>query len=158
MKKLLLAISVALFTTFAVNAQDTQTPPKPKENPNAPEIKFEKTNHDYGTIKKAPASDDPSGNCEFKYTNTGKEPLILQSVTASCGCTVPSWDKAPIMPGKTGVIKVHYATNRVGAINKSITVKSNAKNSPAMLTISGNVQDVSNETTPVKKESGPVNH
>ena len=156
MKKIILALSFVVLGAFAIKAQDNQ--PKAQDNPNAPEIKFEKTSFDYGTIKKATAADDPNGNGEFKFTNTGKEPLVIQSATASCGCTIPSFSKEPIMPGKSGVIKVHYATTRVGTINKTITVKSNAKTSTVYLTIVGNVLDTPADAAPVKQDSGPVNH
>ncbi len=156
MKKLILISIVAVFAAFIAKAQENQT--KPQVNPNAPEMKFEKTTNDYGQIKKTTTNDDPIGNCEFKFINTGKEPLIIQSATASCGCTVPSWPKEPILPGKTGTIKVHYATTRVGAINKQITVKSNAKNSPLVLTITGTVLDTQNENVPVNNNQGlPIN-
>src|SRR6202007_2464419 len=80
------------------------------------------------------------GNCEFKFTNTGKEPLILGNCQGSCGCTVPNCPKEPILPGKSGVIKVHYNTKRVGPINKSVMVQSNAKSGMVTLTISGTVE------------------
>jgi hypothetical protein len=97
-------------------------------------IVFEKTVHDYGTIAQG-----ADGNCEFKFTNKGKTPLILSNVRASCGCTVPEWPKEPIEPGKEGVIKVKYNTNSPGSFNKSITVNSNAVNATVMLKIKGNV-------------------
>ena len=61
--------------TRAVNENQTNTQ---ANNPNAPVIKFDKTVHDYGTI-----STDADGNCEFTFTNEGKEPLILSNVRAS---------------------------------------------------------------------------
>ena len=97
-------------------------------------IKFEKNIHDYGTMVQG-----ADGNCEFKFTNTGKAPLILSNVTASCGCTVPDWPKGPILPGKTSSIKVKYNTALVGIFNKSITVNSNAINNITVLQIKGNV-------------------
>ncbi|HWY36121.1 MAG TPA: DUF1573 domain-containing protein, partial [Nitrosopumilaceae archaeon] len=75
-----------------------------------------------------------------KYTNTGKEPLIISNCQGSCGCTVPNCPKEPILPGKTGIIKVHYDTKRVGQINKSVTVQSNAKSGTISLQITGNVE------------------
>lgn len=97
-------------------------------------INFESTVHDYGTI--AQGSD---GTYEFKFTNDGKSPLILSNVRSSCGCTVPSWTKEPVAPGKSGTIKVVYNTNIAGNFNKSITVSSNAKNSEVLLQIKGSV-------------------
>jgi hypothetical protein len=97
-------------------------------------IVFEKLVHDYGTITKG-----ADGETEFKFTNKGDKPLILSNVRSSCGCTVPSWTKEPVEPGKTGTIKVKYDTRRVGAFSKSITVSSNAVNSRVVLRIKGNV-------------------
>jgi len=105
-----------------------------KQNLKNDSIVFEKTVHDYGTIIQG-----SDGNCEFKFTNRGKGPLILNDVKTSCGCTVPEWPKEPIPPEKTGVIKVKYDTNRLGAFSKTITVSSNAKNSLVTITIKGNI-------------------
>ena len=126
----------------------TVTPTAPP-NPNAPEIKFVTDTHDYGTITKG-----ANGDCSFAFNNTGKEPLILSNVKSSCGCTTPSWTKDPVLPGKTGKIDVHYDTNRLGQISKSITVTSNAKTATVILMIKGNVIDNPSEITPDK----PVNN
>lgn len=99
------------------------------------EIKFEKTVHDYGNIKQG-----ADGNCEFKFTNTGKEPLIITNCQGSCGCTVPQCPKEPILPGKSSVIKVHYDTKRVGMISKTVSVYSNAKSGTQVISIKGNVE------------------
>ena len=114
-----------------MQAQDSQPVPA---DPNAPEISFAKTVHDYGTIVQG-----SDGTCEFKFTNTGKEPLILQKPQSSCWCTVPTWPQEPILPGKSDVIKVTYATHNVGPINKTVTVTSNAKTARVVLSIKGNV-------------------
>ena len=97
-------------------------------------IVFESTTHDYGTI-----AQNGNGNCEFRFTNKGKVPLVLSNVQASCGCTVPEWPKEPILPGKTSSIKVKYNTANIGSFGKTITVSSNAANSRVVLTIKGNV-------------------
>jgi len=120
-------------------------------NPNAPTIEFESDVIDYGTV-------DYNGNGlrEFAFTNTGKEPLIISRAKGSCGCTVPTWPKEPIMPGESGVIKVKYATNRSGRFTKTITISSNAKTPTKRLTIKGTVKpkpaaDKTIDTLPVKK-------
>jgi len=97
-------------------------------------IQFASLVHDYGTIVQG-----SDGGCEFIFENKGKTPLVLSNVRASCGCTVPTWPREPILPGKTGVIKVMYNTNSIGNFNKSITVDSNAKNASVILQIKGNV-------------------
>ena len=113
------------------------------------EISFDKEVHDYGTVEYG-----GDGNCEFTFTNTGNEPLIISSAKGSCGCTVPSWPKEPIAPGKTATIKVKYNTNKQGPINKTVTVQSNASNKPTMtLRIKGTVKP--QPAAPVKTPSGP---
>lgn len=63
----------------------------------------------------------------FHFINTGKKPLIISDVKASCGCTVPDWTKEPILPGRPGQIKVSYnPAKQSGAFSKTIQVGSNA--------------------------------
>ena len=150
MKKSVLSICVLLFTFFAANAQNPEA-----KNPNAPEITFEKVVHDYGTIYQG-----SNGTCELKFSNTGKEPLILSKPRSSCGCTVPTWPKQPILPGNNDVIKITYNTRRVGIINKSVTIYSNAKNKSVVLKIKGKVAAKPKEALPEKTtdvDATPVN-
>lgn len=152
MKNLFLVGLAICMLSLVSMAQDVQQP----VNPNAPEISFVKIEHDYGTINKG-----GNGDSEFFFKNTGKEPLILSNVRSSCGCTVPSWTREPVLPGKEGSIKVRYATSRVGVINKSITVESNAKNNPVILKIKGNVIEVPGSEGPekvVSPEGSPMAH
>ncbi|WP_320053654.1 DUF1573 domain-containing protein [uncultured Acetobacteroides sp.] len=103
-----------------------------------PVINFTKTTHDFGQIeeKGGPVS------YSFAFSNTGRVPLILTNVVSSCGCTTPEWPKAPILPGKKGVIKVTFdPMNRPGPIDKTITVSSNATKPLVVLTLSGLVKE-----------------
>ena len=127
MKKSAFLFFLLNFIFFGLYAQEIQ-------NIKNDSIVFEKTVHDYGTITQG-----SDGNCEFKFTNKGKGPLILNNVKTSCGCTVPEWPNAPIPPEKTGIIKVRYDTKRLGAFSKTITVSSNAKNAEVIITIKGNI-------------------
>jgi hypothetical protein len=128
MKKILCALSICLAATTVSFAQTPaagqETPAAAKENKNAPRFKFKGGDtHDFGTIKESPEGAEYT----FEFTNVGKEPLIIQSAVGSCGCTTPDWPKEPILPGKTGKIKVHYASQgRVGPIMKSVFITSNA--------------------------------
>ncbi len=100
------------------------------------EIQFETMDHSFGKIR------EEAGPAvfNFKFTNTGTIPLIIQGVEASCGCTTPQWSKEPILPGKPGFIKVSYnPEQRPGAFAKSITVNANVPRSARVLTISGEV-------------------
>jgi hypothetical protein len=90
-----------------------------------PMITIDKEVHDYGTIKQG-----DNGECTFTVTNTGDQPLIITNCKGSCGCTVPKCDPEPIKPGGKSTITVRYDTKRVGAINKSVTITSNATNEP----------------------------
>jgi hypothetical protein len=141
MKKSVIVV-VALFASATfVKAQSTSAPTgtasavATQVNPNAPEAEFEKEVLDYGTI-----AYDSNGEREFKFKNTGKEPLIIYSATGSCGCTVPTAPKEPIKPGETGVIKVHYDTKRPGNFEKTVTVSTNGKTANKTLRIKGIVQ------------------
>ena len=101
-----------------------------------PSISLDKDVHDYGTITQG-----ADGGCQFTVTNDGTEPLIISRCKGSCGCTVPKCDKDPIMPGATSVINVRYDTKRIGPINKSVTITSNASNEPTkVIRIKGKVE------------------
>lgn len=136
MKKVLAALGISMMMTLTAFSQGAAT--QPVDNPNAPVITFEKTTHDYGTVTKG-----GDGTCEFKFKNNGVEPLILSNVSSSCGCTVPEWPREPILRGKSASIKVKYDTNRVGPINKTVTVLSNAKVASIQLRIIGNIVEAS---------------
>ncbi len=97
-------------------------------------FEFETETIDYGTINK---NDD--GNRTFVFVNKGSAPIIISKIKSSCGCTVPTYSKKPIHPGERGEINVRYATNRVGAISKTITVLSNASEVQKPLKIKGKV-------------------
>ncbi len=132
MKKLALICLFALMGTVA-SAQNVESNEVPA---NGAKIRFEEMEHQYGTIQKG-----GDGDCEFKFWNDGNEPLILQNVKASCGCTTPSYTQKPVMPGQSGVIKVHYNTNNIGGFSKTVTVTSNAVDNPrVVLRIKGNVK------------------
>jgi len=120
MKKIILIAFVALFN-LTVSAQA--------------KIEFETMTLQFGTIEKG-----GNGVREFKFTNTGDAPLIITSVSSTCGCTIPEKPKKPIMPGESGVIKVKYNTNKPGPIRKSIRVIANVEASPITLQIRGEVK------------------
>lgn len=99
-------------------------------------LTLDKVAHNYGTIVQG-----ADGECKFVVTNDGNEPLIISRCKQSCGCTVPQCPMQPIAPGKSVEIIVTYDTNRIGPINKSVTIMSNAANEPNMvIRILGDVQ------------------
>lgn len=96
---------------------------------------WDASTHDFGKIKQG----TPVTH-EFKFTNTGKTPLIITNVQASCGCTTPSWTKEEVMPGGSGFIKATFNAAAVGAFNKTVTVTANVESGFVQLTIKGEVQ------------------
>ena len=100
------------------------------------EIKFEKTTYDFGNIKE----DGGPQSVEFKFTNSGEEPLKIISARAECGCTRPEYPKTEIKPGETGVIKVTYnPLGRPGGFTKVVTVKCTGNPGKVNLKIRGTV-------------------
>jgi hypothetical protein len=134
MKKIFFGFVALVFISFSAYSQEEIT--TNKENKDLPEIFFEKTTHDYGTLKY-----DGDGTCEFTFKNTGKEPLLLTQVQASCGCTTPTWPKEPIKTGEKGTIVVKYNTKIPGAFSKSVRVYSNGKTNLVTLTVKGSVEN-----------------
>jgi len=132
MKKLILMFSVVLFIGTLSFCQSGGSKGTAKA-----EMIFKTTSHDFGKLKKG-------SDCsfEFVYKNAGDSILIITNVATSCGCTTPDWTKEPILAGKDGLIKVRYDSNRIGPFTKTITVVSNAKNTPVILTITGTIEDV----------------
>jgi hypothetical protein len=98
-------------------------------------LTFEKDLHDFGNV-----TEGVQANYEFKFKNTGNQPVIISHVQASCGCTTPEWPKEAILPGKTGVVKAGYnSAGRPGAFNKNLTVTSNGTPETQSLFIKGTV-------------------
>ena len=127
MTKKLAFLSLFCFAAFVLSAQKKQNHPKDS-------IIFTALVYDYGNIEVG-----SPGKSVFKFTNNMKTALVINNVKPSCGCTIANWPKEPILPGKTGVIKLNYNTKIPGTFNKTITVSSNAKNATVILRIKGNV-------------------
>ncbi|MCP4120532.1 MAG: DUF1573 domain-containing protein [Bacteroidetes bacterium] len=138
MKHLFLFIAAAFIMSGSLSAQELEEVVKT----DGPKMEFESSQVTYGSIDQ---HSDPLR--KFNFTNTGTEPLVITAAKGSCGCTVPSYPKEPILPGATGEIEVRYDTKRIGAFTKSITLTTNAVNNseakPAgtfLLTIKGIVK------------------
>ena len=104
-----------------------------------PEIKFDKTVHNFGTFSEK----TPVQTAVFAFTNIGKAPLIINQAIASCGCTLPSYTKEPIMPGEKGTVKVTYNGKGKfpGHFKKSITIRTNGKVEMVRLYIEGDMKE-----------------
>ena len=136
---LLLALSM---TIIQVSAQDIIPTPSNQETQEelqeigqGPVMFFESKVVDYGTIQQ---HGEPLRKLVF--TNTGDAPLIIQNARGSCGCTVPTWPKKPIMPGETGELEIRYATNRLGKFSKTVTLTTNEEGvEPHVIKVQGKV-------------------
>jgi Protein of unknown function (DUF1573) len=125
MKQLISVLALFLVAIVTVNAQAVS----------GPKMEFQNTTIDYGTVAQNSARER-----KFTFTNTGNEPLIIKSAKGSCGCTVPTYPKEPIMPGESATIDVNYDTNRVGAFTKTVTIVTNETSDTHTLTIKGDVK------------------
>ncbi len=154
MKKVAKVIGMFMFVAFAtnVNAQDktaATATPAAADNKNAPDFKFEVEEYNFGKIKQG-----ESATYEFKFKNTGKEPLLISEAHGSCGCTVPIWPKEPIAKGKEGVIKVTFnSAGKMGIQDKTVTLSSNSKTPTKVIHMKGEVlpADPAPATTPPVK-------
>jgi hypothetical protein len=98
-------------------------------------LQFDTEAHDFGNV-----AEGTMATHEFKFKNTGNQPIIIANVQASCGCTTPDWTKTPVLPGKSGIIKAMYSSaGRPGVFNKTVTVTSNASAPSVVLSIKGTV-------------------
>lgn len=147
MKKSILLAACTLLFAVAANAQtDKAAPAKPSTMTPAPaavaapassaEMTFEVLEFNFGTIKQG-----ESVTHEFTFTNTGKDDIIITNAQGSCGCTVPVYPKEPIKKGTKSVIKVTFnSAGKSGLQDKTVTITSNAKNSPVVLHLKGTVE------------------
>lgn len=92
---------------------------------------------DYGIIER-----NSDGVRKFNISNRGGQPLIISNCSGSCGCTVPTCPREPILPGKSAEISIKYATDRVGTINKQVNITTNDPVTPnKVIMVKGEVKD-----------------
>jgi hypothetical protein len=124
MKKLFF-IAAAFIVTAGAMAQTT----KPDQF-----AKFNIEKYDFGKIKQSvPAV------YTFEITNTSNKPLVIENAHATCGCTIPEYQKDPILPGKTAKIKVQYSAANGGQFDKKVYVKLAGVDEEKELAITGEV-------------------
>ncbi|OON67032.1 DUF1573 domain-containing protein [Hymenobacter sp. CRA2] len=118
-----LTLALVLLTALSASAQGV--------------MEFTETQFDFSNV-----AEGNMATHEFKFKNTGNQPVVISNVQASCGCTTPDWTKTPILPGKTGFVRAAYnSAGRPGQFNKTVTITSNAATPTLMLTIKGTVVD-----------------
>jgi hypothetical protein len=122
MKKLIISlVAVTLLFSACQQSGNGTTAGNTTAGSDGPAMKFEKESHDFGKIKVGDII-----SYDFKFTNTGKSPLIITDGYASCGCTKPMWPKTPVKPGDKGVIHVTFdSKGKMGLQDKVITITAN---------------------------------
>ena len=103
-------------------------------------IQFDKSEYNFGSFPET----SPVQKCTFTFTNSGDKPLVINQAIASCGCTVPSYPKAPIKPGQKGTIEVTYngKTKFTGHFKKAITIYTNGVPETTRMYIEGTMTEV----------------
>jgi|SRR5688500_11139996 len=135
MKKILL-IATAFIVGFSATAQ--------QKADDLIKVKSEK--FDFGKIKQnAPVT------TYFEITNTTDKPIVIENVTASCGCTTPEWEKPPVAPGATSKIKVGYNAATMGSFTKDVFIKLAGVQETKNVKIIGEVLDAASYETFVKQ-------
>jgi hypothetical protein len=125
MKKLLLSLSVVALSTFAFAQKKAEDV-----------VKFKSESIDMGKIPQGtPAT------ATFTVTNIGKEPLIIETASPTCGCTIGNYTKEPIMPGKEGTITATYNAANLSAFEKHMNVKFAGVDEVKSITLKGEVLD-----------------
>ncbi|MCI1754094.1 MAG: DUF1573 domain-containing protein [Flavobacteriales bacterium] len=124
-------------STFDPLTPPVQAEPAPYDGPTTT-IGYKVDKHDFGKVMQ-----DSENAYTFKFTNTGKEPLVITNAVGSCGCTVPDYPKHPIAPGASSEINVVYKPGKQeGQQMKTITITANTVPSQTVLNISADVQVV----------------
>ncbi|WP_290791345.1 DUF1573 domain-containing protein [Flavihumibacter sp. UBA7668] len=115
-------------------------------------VKFSVVKHSFGKIKQgSPVTYD------FEFTNVSGKPVVIESATASCGCTTPTWPQQPIAQGKANKIKAGFNAAAPGPFDKTVFVKVAGVDQPMELRITGEVLSAEDyakyETSKDKKSS-----
>ncbi|MBL7699027.1 MAG: DUF1573 domain-containing protein [Chitinophagaceae bacterium] len=124
MKTFMLAVSVLLLSTAvfsqAKKAEDL--------------VSFKEKVYDFGKIKQGVPV-----NHDFEFSNISDKPVVIESATASCGCTTPTWPQAPVAKGKSDKVKAGFNAAAPGAFTKQVTIKVAGADQPLVVTIKGEV-------------------
>jgi len=131
------------FILLAVCAFSIQAQTAVENKPVVETLQLKENSHDFGKIQQGrPVT------YVFDIVNIGKEPLRLDNVLASCGCTTPEWPRETIQPGATAPIKVGYNAAAEGAFHKTVTIQYNSGQTK-VIEISGTVFKMPATSAPV---------
>jgi hypothetical protein len=143
----LLALSVGFLFAQNVKPDEAAITEEIEKTTDGPMMTLESMEVSYGEIEQ---NSDPLRTVAF--TNTGTEPLVISSARGSCGCTVPTYPKEPIMPGESSLIEIRYDTKRMGSINKTVKISTNDKVGTHVIRVTGKIHAKASEESLPKKE------
>lgn len=126
MKKVLLLATAFAFTLGAM-AQPSQTKPEDV-------VKVNSESHDFGKIKQG----EPV-TYVFELKNISDKPVVVESTSASCGCTTPEKPTEPILPGAVGKVKVVYNAAAAAPFTKDVYIKLAGIDAQKIVHITGEV-------------------
>ncbi|MGR7811830.1 DUF1573 domain-containing protein [Lacinutrix undariae] len=146
MKKVILSLSALCMVAFTSCKEDAASKVKSENVAQAaerdavagdlPVISFEAAEHDFGTIQNGTPVET-----KFKYTNTGKAPLVVSNIKSTCGCTVPKdWSREPLAPGETAEFTVKFNGKGANQITKTITLTTNTEKGSEAVKIKAFIQ------------------
>jgi hypothetical protein len=162
MKRKIFMLSSLLVLVFTISCKENASSKINQENVNAaqqevakageyPQFTFDKTEHDFGTINEGDVA-----KTTFKFTNTGKSPLIIARALGSCGCTVPSYPKEAIAPGESGEIQVAFdSSGKPNLQQKVVTLFANTEKGKELLKIKAVVTPDPNKAA--SYQNNPIN-
>lgn len=152
MKRIVLAFAAMIISAgmYAQAQPATQTPAPAAATVKKADnfVKFKELVHDFGKIKQSvPVT------YSFAFTNISDKPVVIESATASCGCTTPVKPEAPIAKGKDDKIVAGFNAAAAGVFNKTIYVKVAGADQPMELKITGEVLNA-DDYAKFEKEKG----
>ncbi len=141
MKKLFIILPVIMLMVIQGCGSGSGTnngqPGMTQDTPGKGIIAFREYEHDFGRV-----AEGEKVAFVFTFENKGSEDIVLKSVSTSCGCTVPKYDKKPVAPDGEGSLEVVFDTSgRQGRQTKTVTVRSNATKPVVLLRITAEVED-----------------
>ena len=164
MKKVILGLSALCMIAFTSCKEDATSKinsenvaaaaERDASSADFPVITFEETEHDFGTIVNGTPVET-----KFKYTNTGKTPLVVSNIKSTCGCTVPKdWSKEPLAPGESDKFTVKFNGKGNGKVSKSLTMTTNTEKGTQIVKITAMVEADPNapQKTPAKPAANPL--
>ncbi|MGI9526152.1 MAG: DUF1573 domain-containing protein [Weeksellaceae bacterium] len=118
----------------------------------APVLSLEQDTYDFGDVTAGSTTDKV-----IEFTNTGKSPLLIQSASASCGCTVPEYSKEPVAPGEKGKLTVAFSAPQInGTQTKTVTLNTNTGKKVETFRIKANVVGGSERQAPQPSQPLPA--